>query len=370
MTVLGLIFSNIHNNEDFEVTKIRTIASLPIGGRFRLIDFPLSSFANMGVNHVGIVTKNNYQSLMDHIGSGKEWDLARKKGGIVFLPPYTDGGTVYNTRLEAVKNQFSFIKNTKEEYVILTDCYSVCNIDYKKALDFHLEKKADITCIYNYGVISNTGFVSPKVFKMNKDGRITKIEQGDNLKGMQNLSTDTWIMKKSLLEAIVEESMITNYKSFNRDVFGRNLKNYKIYGYEHVGYYRNIYDLNTYFSVNMDLLKRDVRRELFYLPGEAIYTKVRDSAPTKYTNSATVKNSLIADGCIIEGNVENCVVFRGARIGKGASVKNSILMQDTLVSPGVNLEYVITDKNVKIINKKELLGDKEQLIYIQKGGTL
>lgn len=370
MDVLGLIFSNIHNNEDFEVTQVRTIASLPIGGRYRLIDFPLSSFANLGVNHVGIVTKTNYQSLMDHIGSGKEWDLARKKGGIVFLPPYTNGGTVYNSRLEAVKNQISFINGAKEEYVILTDCYSVCNIDYKLALDYHLEKGADITCIYKKGPVQNTGFATPKVFKINKEGRITKLDQSGELKGVQNLSTDTWIMKRSLLVNIVEESMITNYKSFNRDVFGRNLKNYKIYGYEHKGYYRNINDLNSYFSVNMDLLSRDIRRELFYEPGQAIYTKVRDSAPTKYSTDCLVKNSLIADGCIIEGEVENCVVFRGAKVGKGAKVKNSILMQDTVVSPNVTLEYVITDKNVTIANKKELLGDSDRPIYIQKGGKL
>lgn len=370
MEVLGLIFSNIHNKENFEVTSIRTIASAPIGGRYRLIDFPLSNMVNAGIKHVGVVTKSNYHSLMDHVGSGKDWDLARKKGGLVILPPLTDGGTFYNTRLEAIKNQFNFINESKEEYVILTDCYSVINLDLKKALDFHIEKKADITCIYHEHEVNINEFVPAKVFELDKDSRVVKMTMDPNEKGLKKASLDIWIMKRELLVNIVNEANTTNYSSFNRDVLQRNLKNLKIYGYEHTGYYGNIGNLSSYFKVNMDLLSRDVRRELFYLPGRSIYTKVRDSAPTKYTDSAVVKNSIIADGCIIEGTVENSVIFRGTRIAKGCVIKNSILMQDTVVNPGIKLEYVITDKNVTIANKKELVGDRENLIYVNKGGKL
>ena len=370
MDVLGLIFSNIHNKENFEVTSVRTIASCPIGGRYRLIDFALSNMVNAGISHVGVVTKNNYQSLMDHVGSGKEWDLARKKGGLVILPPLTDGGTVYNTRLEAIKNQFSFINDSKEEYVILTDCYSVNNINLKAALDFHIEKNADITCIYHEHEVNINEFVPAKVFTLDEDSRVIKMEMKPNIKGRKKASLDIWIMKRELLVNIVKEANTTNYSSFNRDILQRNLRNLKIYGFEHTGYYGNISNLNSYFHVNMDLLSRDVRRELFYVEGRSIYTKVRDSAPTKYTNNACIKNSIIADGCIIEGTVENSVIFRGARISKGCSVTNSILMQDTIVNEGIKLDYVITDKNVTIANKKELIGDKDNLIYVNKGGKL
>ena len=370
MDVLGLIFTNIHDKESFEVTEVRTIASAPIGGRYRLIDFPLSYMVNAGIKRVGVVTKNNYQSLMDHVGSGKEWDLARKKGGLVILPPLNNGGTFYNTRLEAIKNQFSFIKESKEEYVVLTDCYSVNNIDLKKALDFHIEKEADITCIYHEHEVNVDEFVPAKVFTLDKNSRVIKMELTPDIKGKKKASLDIWIMKKDLLVSIVEEANTTNYTSFNRDILQRNLKNLKIYGFEHTGYYGNISNLNSFFKVNMDLLSRDVRRELFYVPGRSVYTKVRDSAPAKYTDTAVVKDSIIADGCIIEGRVENSVIFRGTHISKGCVIKNSILMQDTVIAPNIKLDYVITDKNVTISQKKELIGDRKNLIYVNKGGKL
>lgn len=370
MAVLGLIFSNIHDKEVFEATRERTIASCPVGGRYRLIDFPLSNMVNAGVHHIGVVTKSNYQSLMDHIGSGKDWDLARKKGGLQILPPYGFGDQVYSTRLEALKCQIDFIESSNAEYVFLTDCYHICNIDYTSAFKYHIEKGADITCLYHEHEITGNDFAAPKLFDVNDEGRIVKLTIDKNYRGVGNASIDTWIMKREFLMQLIDEAIKTNYKSFNRDILARNLNNYKIYGYKHNGYYGNIVDLNSYFDVNMDLIKKDVRSELFYQDGRAIYTKVRDSAPTKYSNDAVIENSIIADGCIIEGTVKNSVIFRGTRIKKGAVVENSILMQDTIVASNTKLAYVITDKNVKILNKKEMIGGLEELIYVKKGGVL
>ena len=370
MEILGLIFSNIHNKEVFEATKVRTIASTPIGGRFRLIDFALSNMANAGIHQVGIITKANYESLMDHIGSGKEWDLARKKGGLVILPPYCFGDEVYNTRLEAIKSHLNFIEGSKTEYVIFTDCYHVCNVDLKAAFEYHLEKKADITCIYHRHEIGHNEFSPAKVYTMDKDNRIIKIDNDPKITGVHNAGIDTWIMKKSFLVDLVNEALQTNYTSFNRDILMRNLNNYKVYGYEHKGYFGYINNLRTYFDINMDLIKRDVRGELFYQKGRAIYTKVRDSAPTFYGEHAEVINSIIADGCVIDGKVENSVIFRGAKVRKGAVVTNSILMQDTNVAENTVLDYVITDKNVVIKNKKDLIGSHDNLIYVNKGGVL
>lgn len=370
MEVLGLIFSNIHHKEVFEATRDRTIASAPVGGRYRLIDFPLSNMVNAGIHHIGIVTKNNYQSLMDHIGSGKDWDLARKKGGLVILPPYGFGDQVYNTRLEALKCQLDFIESSKAELVVLTDCYHICNIDYVDAIKHHLSKNADITCIYHEHEITGNDFATAKVLNLDDDERITKMIIDKNYRGLGKTSIDTWIMKREFLLDLIDEAINTNYKSFNRDILARNVNNYKIYGYKHEGYFGNIVDLESYFEINMDLIKKNVRSELFYQDGRAIYTKVRDSAPTKYSNDAIIDNSIIADGCIIEGTVKNSVIFRGTRIKKGAVVENSILMQDTIVAPNTKLDYVITDKNVKILNKKEMIGKLGELIYVKKGGVL
>ena len=370
MEVLGLIFSNIHHKEVFEATRDRTIASAPVGGRYRLIDFPLSNMVNAGIHHIGIVTKRNYQSLMDHIGSGKEWDLARKMGGLLILPPYGFGDQVYNTRLEALKCQIDFIESSKADYVVLTDCYHICNVDYNAAIKYHLEKNADITCIYHEHEINDCDFAPAKIFDLDNEGRVTKMLIDKDYRGIGNASIDTWIMKREFLLKLIDEAIKTNYRSFNRDILARNVKNYKIYGYKHQGYYGNIVDLNSYFSINMDLIKKNVRSEIFYQDGRAIYTKVRDSAPTKYSNDAVIENSIIADGCIIEGTVKNSVIFRGSRIQKGAVVENSILMQDTIVAPNTILNYVITDKNVKILNKNEMIGSLEELIYVRKGGVL
>lgn len=370
MQILGLIFSNIHNSEVFEVTEHRTIASTPVGGRYRLIDFSLSNMTNAGINSVGIVTKNNYQSLMDHLGSGKEWDLARKRGGLVILPPYGVSDKVYSTRLEAIKGFTSFINFSNADYVVLTDCYHVCNINFKDALKFHLSNEADITCIYHKHVVSNEEFSESKIFTIDDNNKITKMAFGLKPDGISNVSIDTWIMKKSLLLDLIKEAINTNAKSFNRDILHRNLNNYKMLAYEHKGYFGSIYDLNSYFKVNMDLLNKGIRGEIFFAPTRPIYTKVRDSAPTKYVSGNKVVNSLIADGCEIEGEVYNSIIFRGSRVGKGCVVKNCILMQDTIVSDNTALEYIITDKNVKIINKKEIKGNINDLVYVKKDGVL
>ncbi|MGD9604948.1 MAG: glucose-1-phosphate adenylyltransferase subunit GlgD [Bacilli bacterium] len=369
MATLGLIFSNIHDKEIFEVTKNRTIASAPIGGRYRLIDFTLSNMVNNGISHIGVVTKNNYQSLMDHVGSGKEWDLARKNGGLVILPPYGASQSLYNSRLEALKSIISFIKFSHADYIVLADCYQVCNIDYKPIFKQHFETKADITCVYRESNITSDDYSPVVMLELDNEKRITNMNIQKSFIGRAKVSIDTWIIKKELLEQLVEDAIKNNLKSFNRDILRENLNNLKICGYQFKGFFGNISSLKSYYQVNMQLLKDNIREELFNATGRAIYTKVRDSAPTKYGANARIINSLIADGCIIDGTVENSVIFRGCHVKENAVVKNSILMQGTLVSEQVNLDYVIADKNVNIIKEKAILGNLKKLIYIEKDGV-
>lgn len=370
MTILGLVFSNIHNKEFFELTEKRTIASVPIGGRYRLIDFTLSNLVNAGVTQVGVITKNNYQSLMEHIGSGKEWDLARKQGGLVILPPYSICNNDYNTRLEAIKSVSSFINHSKAEYVIITDCYHLCNIDYKDVLKYHISKKADITCVYRICDKGKDIYFPINSFYLDEEDRITKMNQLNNFDGKVCASANIWILKRELLQSLILEAINTNYHSFNRDLLEKNLNNLRIYGYNFKGYFGNIHNLRTYFDVSKDLLKDKIREELFNTPSRSIYTKVRDSAPTIYKAGSKVSNSLIADGCIIEGEVYNSIIFRGAKIEKGAIIEDCILMQDTIISNNVTLKNVITDKNVQIKFKKELCGTEENPVYINKNGVL
>jgi len=369
MATLGLIFSNIHDKEIFEVTKKRTIASAPIGGRYRLIDFTLSNMVNNGISHIGVVTKNNYQSLMDHVGSGKEWDLARKNGGLVILPPYGASQDLYNSRLEALKSIINFIKFSHADYIVLADCYQVCNIDYKPIFEQHFETKADITCVYRESNITADDYSPVVMLDVNEDKRIVGMDIQKSFLGKAKVSIDTWIIKKELLQTLVEDAIARNLKSFNRDILRENLNHLKICGYPFRGFFGNISSLKSYFQVNMSLLKADIRNELFNIPNRAIYTKVRYSAPTKYGVNAKIVNSLIADGCIINGRVENSVIFRGCHVNSGAVVKNSILMQGTLISEDSHLDYVVTDKNVKIIHEKQMQGNLKKLLYVEKDGV-
>ena len=366
MAVLGLIFSATHCKASLAVTKNRTIASVPVGGRYRLIDFTLSNMVNDGVDHVGLVTTTNYQSLIDHIESAKEWELARKRGGLTLLPPYTNKPSKDNNRLESLRNIIDFIRKAPEEYVILTDSYLMCNIKYKPAFDLLLEKNADIVCIYRNTDLGEMDYAPVKTLQMDKDGRIRALNFEDELNGVANVSLDIWVMRKDFLVGLVEMAIEKDLHSFNKDILSKHLDSIKAYGYEFKGYCNEVTSLKSYFDLNMDLLNFDVRSELFFTENRPIYTKVRDSAPTMYVSGCKVSNSTIADGCVIEGTVINSVIFRGVTVKKGSVVKDCVLMQDTTIGEYVKMEYVVTDKEVVVTDGNKIRGSHENIKYIKK----
>lgn len=367
MATLGLIFPGSHCKEDLTLTKHRVVASVPVGGRYRLIDFTLSNMINNGISHVGIVAINNYQSLIDHVGSGKEWDLARNNSGLVFLPPYMNKVTTYGTRLESIKNLVEFIRRCPEEYVVMTDSYFLCNMDLTPAFQLMFEKEADIVCIYHKHTPTENDYHPYKTLGINKDGRITSLTFLPDTKEEVNLSLDIWIMRKDLLVDMIDDAIVRNLHSFNLDILSNSCDKYNVYGYNFEGYYGEVTSLKSYFNLNMDFLKDDVRKELFYNPHRQIYTKVRGSVPTKYLPGSKVKNCTIGDGCVIEGYVENCVLFRGVHVGKDSVVKNSVIMQDTVIGKNCNLDYVITDKDVVISDNNIIKASYEDLKFIKKG---
>ena len=368
MRAVGIVFSNIHDSNTPELVRVRSFGSIPFGGRYRLIDFPLSNMVNSGIDTVGIITKSNYQSLMDHVGSGKDWDLARKDGGLIILPPFgnTESSSLYNTRLEALKGITSFLFRADEEYVIMTDCDSICRINYNEVLEYHARNNADITLIYKKGVPLSNSEHYGTTFEVNDEGRITGLNYKTPLEGEDaNVFINVFILKKTLLQNIVMDSIAHNKKSFTNDVIAENLKSLKIMGFEHKGFYAGIYSLQSYFDSNMAMLNKDIRNEIF--GDRSVFTKIRDSAPTKYGNSAIVKNSMIADGCVIEGEVENSIIFRNVKVARGCKVKNSIVMQNTVLGENCTLNCIITDKNVTIKDKVVLSGSETHPFYVGKG---
>ena len=370
MKALGIVFSNLHDNNISELTSGRTLASVPFGGRYRLVDFVLSSMVNSGADKVGIITKSNYQSLMDHTGSGKHWDLARKSGGLIILPPYgvSESGTLYENRLEALQNVVSFFKRSFEEYVVMSDCDRVCNINYGEILKFHESKNADITLVYTESGIETA--TRNAVLEMNASGRVNKFSVTyGKTSGKKPVYANICILKRAFLLRLLDDAAANGYKSFSKDILSKHTDKLRIFGYKFDGYFAAIDSMAAYYKHNLDILDK-AKRDSLFLPDSPIYTKVRDSAPTRYIGGAAVTNSFIADGCVIEGAVTNSVLFRGVKVSRGASVNNSVLMQDTHISPDVSLNAVITDKNVVIRDKRVLSGCGALPYYIGKSSII
>ncbi|MEG0912271.1 MAG: glucose-1-phosphate adenylyltransferase subunit GlgD [Oscillospiraceae bacterium] len=362
---LGIIFANMHDDMVGEMTEIRSMASLPFGGRYRLIDFYLSSLVNAGVTKVGVIAKHNYQSLLDHLGSGRSWDLARKRSGLSIFPPnsLSQEGT-YHGRVQALHNVIRYIKYSSEKYVVLMDCDNVCNIDFTDVLNRHAESGADVT-IVSRGVVSGEDMERNSVLLHSDDtGRVREM-LFDRYEGGCTISMDIFVISRDKLVELVETAISRMQTMFERDVLLKGIDTLNIREYKFGGFVRRVYSTKSYYEANMALLEPKNMDALF-TPERPVYTKVRDEAPVRYGIDAKVTNSLIADGCVILGEVENCMIFRGVTVGKHTKVKNSIIMQDTIISERSELSFVITDKDVVINPDRSLMGHENYPLYIKK----
>jgi len=366
--LLGLLFSNLHDSCVREITNVRAIGSVPFGGRYRLIDFPMSNMVNAGIGKIGIITKNNYQSLMDHIGSGKAWDLSRKTEGLYFLPPYGSGDEGYHGRISSLMGIDVFLRNAKEEYVVMSDCHVVGNIDLSKLIYWHISTGADITVGCKTGAVP--GFKDDLILRRDGDGKITDITIGGNEPGeTATFGTGLFVLKREFLRQQMAVAVSRNYTHFERDILQRNLDRISMYAYEVPEYTAVISSLAGYYEANMALLRPDIRRQLF-LPDRPIYTKVRDCAPAVYGLHAAVKDSLVADGARIDGDVSRSIVFRDVQVGKDSQIKDSIVMQGTTILPSARLGCVICDKNMTVREGSTLQGMPSHPIYVEKNAVI
>ncbi|MCR4615587.1 MAG: glucose-1-phosphate adenylyltransferase subunit GlgD [Clostridiales bacterium] len=366
--IVGIIYSNAYDSALSELTALRTMGSVPFGGRYRLIDFALSEMVNSGITKVGVITKNNYRSLMDHLGTGKSWDLSRKKDGMFILPPFSnaDSHKAYNNRIEALTGTLDFIRNSKEDYVVMCDCNVLCNIDLGKFFHAHIESGADITIAYHHG---KTPATDPVTFELDGSGRIISAPLANISSEESDYSLNIYVLRRSLLERLINEANSMGCTSFLRDVIGRNLEKLKIYGYEVADFVRVIDSLQSYFNISLELLDKDNRKALFH-PERPVYTKVRDNESAFYALGSNVGNSLVADGCKIYGTVENCILFRDVVVSKNAVVRNSIIMQDSYIGEGARAENVIFDKGVTLKPGKVLCGALDYPVYVGKNITV
>ena len=370
--VFGLIYAGEENYNLRELVLARSVAALPVGGRYRVIDFPLSNMVNSGIRNVGIITQKNYQSLMDHVGSGKEWDLSRKTDGLFMLPPFDNAENtgIYRGISDAIRSNMSYIKRASQPYCLLVGSSTVHTATYNNMLKAHLEKKADITILYHAdnGEENHERYRDLRLFT-DEDGWVTEMDYNFKYSSSDKVGMEVYLIHKSLLEYVIDRSIAHGHYDFVNDALMKNVKNLRILAMEHKGYVGRLDSVNAYYDMNLDMLRPEVQKDLFYT-GRPVYTKIKDEAPVKYGEDAKVKNSLLANGCVIKGEVEDCMIFRGVRVGKGAKLKGCIIMQECDIDANCSLEYIIADKNCHIREGRRLVGDPNYPSIIRKGSVL
>ncbi len=374
MSAIGIIFSNIHDNNIPELTTRRTVASIPFACRYRFIDFALSNMVNSNIYNISVITHYNYHSLMDHIGSGKDWDLARRSGGIKILPPYITAfsnnvNSLYTSRLEALKSVNYSISRITSDYVVLSDCDVICNVDFNDMIEYHKKSGADMTFAVKNIALTKENAKSYNLMISDDSGRINDVLcYPMDFEGNADVDLNMIVVNTSYLRQLVTDAIAHSYTSMSRDIIAKNCKkhNYRVYRYD--GYFACISSFTDYYHQSMELISNSAARDaIFNVKNRPVYTKVRNSTPTYYSEKSTVKNSMVADGCYIEGTVENSIIFRGVKIGRNATVKNSVIMQDTVIGDGAFLNCVITDKNAMIRDNQMLCGADTQPFYVAKG---
>ncbi|WGS65395.1 glucose-1-phosphate adenylyltransferase subunit GlgD [Marinitoga aeolica] len=367
MKVLGLILAGSSTSGIKELTKKRASAAVPIFGKYRAIDFTLSNFVNSKIKKVGVLTQYYPRSLMDHLGSGKEWDLDRKTGGLFILQPYFKNKEeipVYKGTADAIFQNMTLLRRGDEDFVLIGSGDHIYNFDFTKLYHYHLLNAADITILTkectNDELINTYGQVVT-----DENGRILEFHEKPTETISNRISLGVYFINKALLIELLYTSIPNGGKDIVSDIIQPNLKKLRVFSYNFDGYWSNIKkSIKAYYNTNMDILKDEVRKELFY--SNKIYTKLKDYAPPKININANIQNAFVADGTIINGTVKNSIVSRGVRIKAGAIVENSIILQDTIISEGSVIKNAVIDKDCKIREGKKVIGE-DKILVVEKG---
>ena len=369
---LGILFPNSYDSLVPDLVSERLMASIPFASRYRLVDFILSSMANCGIDNISLIVRRNYHSLMDHLGSGREWDLTRKNGGLNLVPPFAEKTvSIYNGRVEALASILDFLKEQKEKYVVMADTNLAVNFDFNALIQAHMDSRADVTVAYREeplpGDLTGHRDIGKSLYYTLAidNGRVTKMYMNSKEPGVQNFSMNIYIIDRELLIDQINTAYVRGQVFFERDILAPQLERLNVQAFRYDGYVARISSMKSYFNENMKMLD-DVNVDALFSAGNPIYTKIRDDNPARYINGSKVSNIMAADGCIIEGEVENSILFRGVKVGKGAWVKNCVLMQDTVIEADAGVEYVVTDKNATITRGKIIKGTVTFPVYVAK----
>lgn len=350
---IGII--NLDENESRmgELVKNRPLASVPIAARYRIVDFVLSNMTSAGIESIGLFTKNSSRSLVDHLTNGRPWDLHRKKNGLRVFN-FGDKDPYYNDIYNFAEN-LDFFTKSRKEYVLISSSYMICNIDYNKVLECHKKNDNDITIVYKKVEEKDVSFVDCDILNLDENDRVKSIGKNIGRDVNLNIGMEMYIMRTDLFIEIIYESIRQGLYKKIKNYISSNLDNLKVGACEFTGYLSCINSLRAYYTMNMDLLKSEVYKELF-IDNNTIYTKSKDEAPTHYAENSNVKNSVIANGSYIEGNIENCIIGRRVYVGPGATLKNCIIMQETVIGENACVDRVIADKCSVIRDEEKIIG--------------
>ncbi|UOQ45019.1 glucose-1-phosphate adenylyltransferase subunit GlgD [Halobacillus salinarum] len=360
---------NLDHEQDVldELTYFRCGAAVPFAARYRMIDFAISNLTNSRIESIAVFARRKYRSLMDHLEQGKAWDLDRKRGGLFILPPdWNDPTDISRGDLQHFHNNIDFINRTLADYIVICGSQNIYNIDYRDALEAHKQSKADVTLIYKNVEELYPEYARSHKLDVDENGRVTGIH--NDLQN-QNVYMDAYIVEKNLLYELIEQCIAHGCSHFFFDGIKGKLNELNICAYEYKGQLSLINSIESYYRNSTNLLNEQFHDEIFQ-EASPVFTKIKDEAPSKYSLDSNVTNSLVANGCDIEGHVEDSILFRGVKIGKGAVVKNSIIMQRCEVEGNAVLENVILDKNCTISYGRTLIGAPEKPFVVAKQKTM
>ncbi|ATD54017.1 glucose-1-phosphate adenylyltransferase subunit GlgD [Clostridium chauvoei] len=360
---LGIINLDENDSKMGDLVTNRVLASIPIAGRYRIIDFILSNMTNSGMEAIGVFTKNKSRSLIDHLSNGRPWDLHRKKDGLRIFN-FGDEDPIYDDVHNFVNN-IEFIKKSKKRYVLIAPAYMICNISYKDLINYHKKSDNDVTVVYKKVNDANNNFIDCGILNINNKNRVVNIKKNIGKESISNIDMEMYIMRTDLFMEIAYEGIKSGMYRKVKEFIRQNLNNLNVGAFEFKGYLACINSTRAYFNASLSFLDKHISKELFY-KNPPIYTKIQDEFPTRYTEDSCVNNSIIANGSYIEGTVKNCIIGRKVNIGKGTILENCVIMQNTDIGNNVIMKNVITHKGSLINSNNNIIGDGNLPIIIEK----
>ena len=348
----------------------RPVSAFSVLGRYRLVDFPISNLSNSGVNHIKVFVKTNPRSLLEHLGTGRHYNINSKRGKLHILPAKSmDENDFYSNDINSYMYNMQAIEDANYPYVVLTPSHFVFRQDFSALLDTHIESGADITMLYQNVDNAKESFVNCDVVNLNKQKGVLSLEKNRGNSKSRTISLETYILSKELFMDLVKKAANISSLYWFRDIVNDECAELDIRGVAHRGFVACINDFKSYYNANMDLLDYDKAMDLFHTDWP-VYTRTNDSCPTQYYAGVSVKNSMVSNGCLVEGDIENSVIGRGAIIKKGAVVKNCVILPGAMIGEDVHIENVVVDKKARIVRKKELLGLADTPLYVKRNDKI